>query len=102
MKRKSKKKGNYTPSHGIRIDEEDFVTISKWLKKAHRSWKFLMKCIARQIREKQSLNIDLLLLEARKPKESRTVNLWESDKEYKKVRESFPVLNKEREVDEWI
>lgn len=103
MKSKSKEKSkNYTPNHGIRVDDRDYKTIAKFLKKANRSWNWLFKVLANQIKQRQSINVDLLLLEARKKESSRAVHVWKEDKGYKSVRESFPVLNKEREVDEWI
>jgi len=87
MKKKSKK--NYNPTHGIRINNKDYETVAKFLKKANRTWSWLFKVLANQIKQRQSINIDLLLLEARKPKESRTVNLWKEDREYKPIKETF-------------
>jgi len=77
----------------IRCNDNDFRTISDFLKKAKRSWRWFISEIAQQIREKQSLNLDLLLLEARKKEDSRTVNLWKEDKNYKPIKETFDFLD---------
>jgi len=99
MQKKSKKKAkNYTPSHGIRIDNKDYETVAKFLKKAGRTWNWLFKVLANQIRQRESLNIDLLLLEAKRKEDSRTVNLWKEDQNYKPIKETFGFDNNPEEV----
>lgn len=88
MKSKEKSK-NYSPNHGIRVDDRDYRIIAKFLKRANRSWSWLFKTIANQIRQSQSINVNLLLMEAKRKSESRSVSLWESDKEYKPIDQTF-------------
>ena len=62
--------------HTIRCETKDFVVVSKFLKKANRSWKWFIKTLANMIKENENVNLTKLFGLAKK-REGKAVSIWE-------------------------